>query len=159
MRAYKTLGLVIVGSFCFLTSCRAKRQDVQKTESIETFKEVKEFYRDTTLYTPKAETSLTLPVAILNNNGSTKPRTFTQKNGNATAKITTHGDSVTITATCDSLALRAQIKRELIREATARSDVERTKTHSGYSLFNLILAFVCGVLVGAIITFIIKIFT
>lgn len=159
MRLYKILGLVMVGFlFCFLASCRAKRQDVQKTEKTETFKEYKEFFRDTTIYTPKTETSLKLPVSMLTSpqTPNSKPQIYTQRNGNATARIEIRTDTVTVTATCDSLALRAQIKRELTREATARSDVERTESHSGYTLWQVITGFLIGFVLGAVITFIIK---
>ena len=159
---YKTL-VLLVCFCCFLTSCRTTRQDVQKsTSTTETIIQEKETYRDTVLYTPKAETSLKIPVSDLvfkqGLNSISKPKTYTQKNGNATAKIKIQHDTITLTATCDSLAIVAKIKQELQREvsATARSDVENSSTTTGYSLFHVLLAFIIGLFIGAIVVFILK---
>ncbi|MDN3673081.1 hypothetical protein QWY99_08475 [Flavobacterium branchiarum] len=160
---YKTIVLVLVCLCCFLTSCRTSRQETQKHTSIaETIILQKETYRDTVLFTPKAETSLKIPVTELvfkeGLNSISKPKTFTQKNGNATAKIIIQQDTVMIIATCDSLALVAKIKKELYKatSAKARSDVENTKTKTGYSLFDLLMAFLIGLSLGAVTTFILK---
>lgn len=159
---YKTIVLVFVCLLCFLTSCRAIRQESQKnTSTSESYFQQKETFRDTVLFAPKSETSLKIPVSELvfkqGLNDILKPKILTQKNGNATAKISIIKDTVTVTATCDSLAIVAKIKKELQREikATARSNVE-TSTKSSYSLLDVLRAFVIGVLLGAAITFTLK---
>lgn len=162
----KFLLICFVVVFCFLTSCRtAVRQETQKiTTSSESIIEQKETYRDTTLYTPKTETSLKIPVTELvfkpGLNTVSKPKTFTQKNGNATAKIEIQPDGIVVTATCDSLAIVAKIKKELYSEikATARSDTQNSNKKTGYSLFDVLGAFLIGLLVGAVVTFILKTF-
>ena len=149
-----------------MTSCRtAVRQETQKIiTSSESIIEQKETYRDTTLYTPKTETSLKIPVTELvfkpGLNTVSKPKTFTQKNGNATAKIEIQPDGIAVTATCDSLAIVAKIKKELYSEikATARSDTQNSNKKTGYSLFDVLRAFLSGLFVGAAVTFILKTF-
>jgi hypothetical protein len=160
---YKTIVLVFVCLCCFLTSCRTTRQESQKsTSTTESFIQQKETYRDTVLFAPKAETSLKIPVSELvfksSLNSVSKPKIFTQKNGNATAKIKIQDDTITVTATCDSLAIVAKIKKELQREIieTARSNVENKNSETGYSLFELLKAFLIGLLVGAAVTFTLK---
>lgn len=164
-KMYKTIVLVLVCLCCFLTSCRSKRQDIQKsTSTTESFIEQKETYRDTILFAPKSETSLKIPVNELvfkqGLNTISKPKTFTQKNGNATAKVEISPTDITVTATCDSLAIVAKIKQQLYKEisATARSDIENSKSKSGYTFFDIILWFIVGVFLGAVVMFLLKTF-
>jgi hypothetical protein len=163
IKMYKTIVLVCVCLCCFLSSCRTSRQEIQKnTTTATTLIEQRETYRDTTLFTPKAETSLTIPASELvfkpSLNDVLKPKTFTQKNGNATAKVEILPTGLTITATCDSIAMVAKIKQELQREisATARSNTENNNKKTGHSLFDVLLAFITGLLLGAAATFILK---
>ncbi|MGM8362132.1 hypothetical protein ACSV4D_09480 [Flavobacterium sp. ARAG 55.4] len=161
---------VLVFVCCFLTSCRSVRQETQKsTSTTETIIQQKESYRDTVLFTPKAETSLKIPVNELafkeGLNSISRPKVFTQKNGNATAKVEITPTDLTVTAICDSLAIAAKIKQELRSQisATARSDVGNQTTKSGYNLLDIIVAFLTGLSIGLslmyIITFIRKIFS
>ena len=160
---YKTIVLVFVCLCCFLTSCRTSRQESQKnTSTSESLIVQKESYRDTVIFTPKAETSLKIPVSELvfkqGLNNVSKPKTFTQKNGNATAQVKIRHDTITVTATCDSIALRAKIKQELNKEisATARSDTQNSTQKRGYSFIDLITAFLLGLVIGAGVMFILK---
>ncbi|MDX6187986.1 hypothetical protein SGQ83_01375 [Flavobacterium sp. Fl-318] len=162
---YKTIVLVLVCLCCFLASCRSTRQDSQnKISTTESSILQKETYRDTVLFTPKTETSLKIPVTELvfksGLNGISKPKKFTQKNGNATAKIRIEHDTVTITATCDSLAIVARIKQELQREitTTARSDTQNNTKKTGYSFIDVIRAFLVGLAIGASVIFFLKTF-
>lgn len=160
---YKTIVLVFVCLCCFLTSCRTSRQETQKSNTTtESYIQQKESYRDTLLFTPKAETSLKIPVTELvfkqGLNSISKPKVYTQKNGNATAKINIQHDTLTVTATCDSLAMVAKIKKEIYRSVseTARSDVENNKSKVGYTVFDIILWFIVGLFIGAVVVFILK---
>lgn len=162
---YKTIVLVFVCLCCFLTSCRTSRQEIQKsTATTESTIEQKETYRDTILFAPKAETSLKIPVTELvfkqGLNDVSKPKTFTQKNGNATAKVEITPTDITVTATCDSLAIVAKIKQELQREisATARSDTQNSTKKTGYSFIDLVRVFLYGLVTGASAMFILKTF-
>lgn len=162
---YKTIVLVLVCLCCFLTSCRSTRQDSQKnTSTTESSILQKETYRDTILFAPKAETSLKIPVTELvfkqGLNSTSKPKTFTQKNGNATAKVEITPTDITVTATCDSLAIVAKIKQELQREisATAQSDTQNTTKKTGYSFIDLVRVFLCGLVIGASVMFLLKTF-
>lgn len=162
---FKLLLVCFIVVFCFLSSCRSKRQETQKvTSTTETNIQQKETYRDTTLFTPKVETSLQIPVSELvfkkGLNDVSKPKTFVQKNGNATAKVEISRHYLIVTATCDSIALRAKIKQELLREikATARSDTQNNKKDTGYSLLDVVKWFLIGLVVGAAVMFILKTF-
>ena len=162
---YKTIVLVFVCLCCFLTSCRTSRQESQKnTSTSESLIVQKESYRDTVIFTPKAETSLKIPVSELvfkqGLNNVSKPKTFTQKNGNATAQVKVRHDTITVTATCDSIALRAKIKQELYKEisATARSDTQNRTKKTGYSFIDLVRVFLYGLVTGASALFILKTF-
>lgn len=160
---YKTIVLVFVCLCCFLTSCRTSRQESQKnTSTSESLIVQKESYRDTVIFTPKAETSLKIPVSELvfkqGLNNVSKPKTFTQKNGNATADVKIRHDTITVTATCDSIALRAKIKQELYKEisATARSYTQNKNKNTGYPLFIVLIIFLVGIVIGGAVMFILK---
>lgn len=160
---YKTIVLVFVCLCCFLTSCRTSRQESQKiTSTTDSFIQQKETYRDTVIITPKTETSLKIPVSELVFKGGVnsvlKPKTYTQKNGNATAKIQIRGDTLTATATCDSLAIVAKIKKELRREinTTARSNIKNNKAKTGYTFFDIILWSLLTFILGFVICCILK---
>ena len=148
--------------FVFLTSCRATRQETQKTTSTtENFFEKRESYRDTVLFAPKSETSLkisTNDVFKQDLNGVSKPKIFTQKNGNATAKVRIERDTLFVTATCDSLALRAKIKSELQKEfsASSKDQVTELSKETGYNFIDIITFFIAGLVIGFVGTITIK---
>ena len=110
-------------------------------------------YKDTIVIAPKSETSLKIPVSELvfkeDLKAISKPKYFTQKNGNATAKIKIVHDTITVTATCDSLAIVAKIKSELLKQTSnsKTNDSNSTKQKSGFSFWNLIIAFILGIIV------------
>lgn len=149
---YKKIGLLLVlFCSCFLISCRVTRQEVKKTETQEVATSEKVVsYKDTTIIAPKSETSLKIPVseiAFKNNlKDNSKPRVYTQKNGNATAKLKIVHDTITITATCDSLAIVAKIKSEFQKQANSSktNNQENSKQKSGFSFWDLIIAFTLG---------------
>ncbi|MDA6068643.1 hypothetical protein NJT12_03330 [Flavobacterium sp. AC] len=157
---YKTTLLIAFVCFCFLTSCRSKRQESQKVDTtIETTKESIVSYKDTIVYAPKSETSLKIPVSDLSFkpdlNNLQKPKVFTQKNGNATAKIEIVPDGIVITATCDSLAIAAKIKSKLEKEYRLKEKADQSKTDikTGYTLFDLFVALLVGFIIGLALKF------
>jgi ABC-type transporter Mla maintaining outer membrane lipid asymmetry permease subunit MlaE len=121
---------------------------------------IKETYRDTVFYTPKAETNLTIPASELTFkqelNEVSKTKTYVSRNGNATAKATVSPQGVSIIATCDSLAMAAKIKSEYQKELSKQNNITESseKSTTGYTLFNLITGFFVGVVVGCIGCFI-----
>jgi hypothetical protein len=158
---YKTILLITLVCFCFLTSCRSKRQETQKVETtIETNHEKIVTYKDTILFTPKSETSLKIPTSDLvfkpSLNKVEKPKIFTQKNGNATAKVRVVLDSIFITATCDSLTIAAKIKTKFEKEYWSKEKADQSKINSqtGWTLFDLFVA----VIVGFVICYVLKLF-
>ncbi|MRX70271.1 hypothetical protein GJU42_20035 [Flavobacterium resistens] len=151
IKMYKTILLITLVCFCFLTSCRSKRQETQKVETtIETNHEKIVTYKDTILFTPKSETSLKIASSELvfkpRLNKVEKPKIFTQKNGNATAKVEILPDHISVTATCDSLAIVAKIKNQFEKEY--RNKLLRDNTQSskqkGFTFLNMLLMFIIG---------------
>lgn len=149
---YKKISLLLVlFCSCFLISCRVTRQEVKKTETQEVITSEKVVtYKDTIVLAPKSETSLKIPINELvfkdNLKANLKPRVYTQKNGNATAKLKIVHDTITITATCDSLAIVAKIKSEFQKQANSSktNNQENSKQKSGFSFWDLIIAFTLG---------------
>jgi hypothetical protein len=158
--------ICVVFACCFLTSCRSSmRQETQKTDTKSaTVSEKVVSYSDTILFAPKAETSLKIPVSELvfkgGLNADSKPRIYTQKNGQAKAKITILRDTITVTASCDSLAIVAKIKKELQTQANTQSSNSESETlkKTGYTLWDIIIAVISGLVIGFIIGFIVKTF-
>ena len=151
MKSKITLLFMFVVLSCFLSSCRAKRQEIQK-ESIKTASITSNLvsYKDTLLFTPKSETSLKIAVSETafkdGLNKDFKPKVFSQKNGNATVKIKIVHDTITANCDCDSLAIVAKIKFQLQKEKlTSESDKsDEVKVTKGFTLINVIIAFVLG---------------
>lgn len=149
----KALILLIICVSCLLSSCRVTRQEIQKTEN-ETIveKEKTVSYKDTTLFAPKAETSLKIPISEIGFKNDLKPIlkpvNYSKKNGQANIKLQIVHDTIYATATCDSVALRAQIRSEILKEFSnkTKNNIESNKTKTGYTFFDLILAFCAGFL-------------
>ncbi len=142
-------------SCCFLTSCRSSklRQETQKVElKSENTVENVTTYEDTIIFAPKAETSFKIPVNQLDFkpglNGNKKPIYFKQKNAQATAKFKMDNDTISVTATCDSLAIVAKIKKQLQKQTSNNSSNSTSNTlnkqSTGYSIWEIIVAFVVG---------------
>lgn len=152
MKMYKKIALLLVlFCSCFLISCRTTRQEVKKTETQnQTTSEKVVSYKDTIVVAPKSETSLKIAVAEIafkpGLNTNSKPRIYTQRNGNATAKIKIVHDTITVTATCDSLAIVAKIKSELLKESNSSktNDSENLKQTKGFSFWDVIGVFIIG---------------
>lgn len=156
-------------SCCFLTSCRtSQRQETQKTEiKSETTSENIVTYQDTTLYAPKSETVIKIPKRFLDStaarsNGSKKPVYYSQTNGQATAKFRSENDTIYITATCDSLAIVAKIKKQLKNSKTNNSISDKQtsdeKVTSGYSFIEVFGYSVLALIIGFVICFLLKTF-
>jgi hypothetical protein len=150
--------VLIMCSMLFLSSCRAKRQEVQNTSTnTELTTTAKETYRDTIIWAPKSETTLQIPLEDLSPfknglNGVSKPKIFTQKSGNATAKVTVSPQGLTVHTTCDSLAIAAKIKAELLRVSKTEQTKEDTniKKSTGYTFVHVVGYFLLGVVIGAL---------
>lgn len=157
--------LVFICFVVFLTSCRSTRQETQKTETYsEKTSEKVVSYKDTTLFAPKAETSIKIPISDLTFkgqlNGVSKPLVYSQKNAQAQVKLRIVHDTIYAVATCDSLALVAKIRNELQKEHSANSTKieSESKDKTGFSFFQIGLAFLFGLFCRSIIGFLIKIF-
>lgn len=142
--------LVFVFS-CLLSSCRATRQEIQKTETTTQVTSEKQVtYKDTTVFAPKAETNLKIPLSelVFKNplNADSKPIIYTQKNGQANVKLKIVHDTIQVTATCDSLAIVAKIKSEFEKqtENTNTNNNKETIKKKGFTFWNILIAFLCG---------------
>jgi hypothetical protein len=147
----KTLLLLVFVFSCLLSSCRATRQEIQKTETkTQVTSEKLVTYKDTTVFAPKAETNLKIPLSelVFKNplNANSKPIIYTQKNGQANVKLKIVHDTIQVTATCDSLAIVAKIKSEFTKqtENTNTNNNKQTTKKRGFTFWNILIAFLCG---------------
>lgn len=149
-----------------LGACRSTRQVTQTKETIAGSSSVKfTKYRDTILQAPGSSTGFQLPLNALAKcpDGSTPKsvdKTYTQKNGNATAKVVIKHDTITVTAECDSVALAAKIRQDFERNDSLSITKENSSSEktTGYVFWDLVKAFGCGFLACIIILFILKIY-
>lgn len=153
MKSILRLFLVV---FCFaLVACSGSKQVVQSESNKEVLKEHKIFYKDTLILTPSSLAEIKIPAKELEDR---TPRTYHTQNGNASADVQILHDTIKVTAKCDSLAIRAQIKQELIRESEKQSTDNSVQEHTGVSRFTLYLYAFIGFVVGIVAGVIIKIF-
>ncbi len=150
-----------------LGSCVSKKQVTQSTESVkESTGIVTEKYRDTLFHTQKVSTTFGVPIPSfakcadgtpISTAMNTKPIVRTQKNGNATAKVKIVHDSIFITAECDSIALRAQIKSEFegqYRKESVKENIDtKKKTGTGFfgGMLQILIALAVGFVLGKLI--------
>lgn len=170
MKTYKNI-ILLIPIFCLcLTACRVSRQVVKTSDSVTSgISETKISYRDTTMYTQKVSTSFKLPISDFKKcpeepfkqslNVFKEPKTYTQKNGNAKAIVRVEHDTITITAECDSIALKAKIRNEYQKQMYSKLDKysnelkEELKTN-WYMVIGLwILAFIAGFLSRTLIKY------
>ncbi len=161
MKAFNKWILFLPAICLLLTACRTTRQVAKNTEStINQVTESKVNYRDTIFYTPKSETSITIPVSDFKKCPETdfktvlktisEPKTYTQKNGNATATVKVLHDTLTVTAECDSIALAAKIKQEYYKDYLEKVKLndqyvqEQTKTNWQMVIALVVIAFIAG---------------
>lgn len=167
MKIYKNI--LILSSICLvLGACRTTRQVIQTKESLKENTTVKKTsYQDTIFYTQKSSANLQIPITSLGFdkkclNAISTPfksnlnQVFKQKNGNATATAQVVDDQLIITADCDSIALRAKIKKEFEAlysnyQKTSNSEKEE-KTTTNYWLWGslIAIAFVAGFITSKI---------
>lgn len=170
MQTSKILTLVILFFvYLSLTSCRSVRQERQSLEEkTEIITEKTTTYRDTIFHTKPAEASLKLPLSSFKAKETdfkgdlktfSKPLKWKQKNGNATASLEVKGDTVYISAHCDSLAIEAKIRADFESRYINTSKKEETdiKKKSGVSVFTILsligIALIVGFIAGIIIKF------
>lgn len=144
--------VVLVG--LVLCACSAKKQ-VAQHHIDRTERERVVSYRDTVFTVPGSTAELELAIAELRKDREA-PKTYESRDGNATARLIIKRDTVRVEAICDSVELRAKIKQELIRESIFKQDTRTEETHTGVSGFehwvSVIVAFVIGAVVGAILS-------
>lgn len=149
-----------------LGACRSSRQVTQTKEVITGTSTVKVTkYRDTILIAPKSSTGFQLPINTVSKcpDGSTPKsvdKTYTQRNGNAKAKVVIKHDTITVTAECDSIALAAKIRQDFESDKSQSSTVQNSSTEktTGYIFWDLVKAFGLGIIACLIILFILKIY-
>ena len=150
---------------CFLISCRATRQDVQKIEdSNDTIKSKVVSYKDTLIIAPKSETSIKMPISETvikpGLNGVSIPKVFSQKNGNATLKIRVVHDTISADCDCDTIAIKAKIKFQLEKEKikSESNKIDSSKISTGYTLFTVIIDILIAFIAGMVVCWILKFF-
>lgn len=156
---------LIATLFLFLvSSCRAVRHEVDKqnqTSEQVTTRNQSVTFKDTVFHVPSSTTTIALPMEVLRQPDSasfigakkSQPKSFVQSNGQATVSVKLTPQGIEATAECDSLAIRAQVRRELIQEFEKEVDTNNVSSKtSEVSIYYLSLA----VLLGAIITLVIQ---
>ncbi|WP_281683427.1 hypothetical protein [Zunongwangia profunda] len=144
--------------FCFtLVACGGTHKVTQSETNKETFREHTVSYKDTVFTIPAAQTRLIIPKVEFEK-VTLKSRNFESKNGNATARLTIDNDAVYVSAECDSIALAAQIKQELLREVSTTSNESSSTEKRGVSRFMLILYIILAAVVGFVAGVIAKTF-
>lgn len=168
MKTFNKLILFLPALCLLLTACRTSRQVVKSSEvKTNEVTESRVTYTDTVFYTKKAETSLTLPISELKKfsetdfktllNTDSKPKSYTQKNGNATATIKVFRDTITVTAECDSIALEAKMKNKYFNRYLEDVKIndkfveEQTKLNWQLIIALVVIAFVAGFVTKSLI--------
>ncbi len=160
MKIFNTILFLVV--LFVLGACRANRQVTQTKETIIGSSSVRfTKYRDTILHAPGSSTGFQLPLSALAKcpNGSapkSADKTYTQKNGNATAKVVIKHDTITVTAECDSVALAAKIRQDFEKNdfsSVKNSDRSETVTKTNFwdGLVSILIALAVGFVLGKII--------
>lgn len=168
MKAFNLLILSILA--LIFTSCRSVRQESKNSETItEIAIETSTTYRDTVFYTPKSETSIKMPIsAILERSFNNdlkdfekgyQPHIISQKNGNATARVRIEKDTIKVEAECDSIAMKAQIRKDVERQyqSTQKKEENQKQEKTGFTIWDIISWCGIAVSIGFILGKIIKI--
>lgn len=168
MKAFNLLILSILA--LIFTSCRSVRQESKNSETItEIAIETSTTYRDTVFYTPKSETSIKMPIsAILERSFNNdlkdfekgyQPHIISQKNGNSTARVRIEKDTIKVEAECDSIAMKAQIRKDVERQyqSTQKKEENQKQEKTGFTIWDIISWCGIAVSIGFILGKIIKI--
>ncbi|MGL4331763.1 MAG: hypothetical protein ACRCSR_03020, partial [Bacteroidales bacterium] len=155
VRSEKLLLAGIMLLALFVTSCRTTREEAtileqrEKTELIERLE-----VTQSTIAIPKSEVRMEIPMENLRNlpyNAS-----YADKNGQAGVNVKIRGDTLLVTATCDSLQREVErLSKEMIRirsdTLSFEKDSIKTRSSTVQTLFNWYLS---GLLSGFIILFV-----
>jgi hypothetical protein len=154
----KKISFVLV-VLIFLSSCRSTKQEVQES-TLDTSKERVVTYRDTIIYTEPSKTELSVSIAdLLASAGqlqtdgrlSQSDGRLSQTNGNATVKLGVKDNRIIATAYCDSIALKAKIKREVLRDMVLKTNNNSKTTKISLPWTYYLLAFGCGFALATIL--------
>lgn len=146
------LNLVLI--FLFI-GCTSTKKVVEQSDKKEVVKEHIVSFKDTTFVTPRATSIIRVPFEKIVKQYDTVfvPQVIKQTNGNATAKLIIKRDTILVTADCDTIALTAKIKKEVVKNYERASSVKNEKiTKSrGFSIWQYISAIAVSFLLGYII--------
>ena len=121
-------------------------------------------YHDTVLTAPRREVSLQLPLKVfktplndcpkkvlIRKDKRDKPIVYTQRNGHAQVRVQVQHDTLRVTAVCDTLKIKAQMKRILEKEwrSRERTQAEKNERTRGIGLFLVILYVLIAFILGA----------
>lgn len=167
MKTFRAVSYLLL-AISFFTSCRSVRQESKNSETImEITTETKTSYRDTIFYTPKSETSIKVPIsAILEKSFNNdlkdfekgyQPHIISQKNGNATARVRIEKDTIKVEAECDSIAMKAQIRKDVEKQyqSTQKKQENQKQEKTGFTIWDILswcgVAVLAGFVLGKII--------
>jgi len=157
--------IILLLLLSFLTfSCKSTKAVHEKEVTTVTNKELVVTYKDTTIYVPKVSTSLSVPLSEFTNvninDKVLEPKLFSNNNGRAKVNLEIKDNEVIVTADCDSLAIRAQIRSELRKEYSDKylKDFEEIKKTRGVSFITMVLYLIMTLSFGLIAGYLIKTF-
>lgn len=148
----KTFLLIVLFIGCE-TVKNVAQKETQKTEKEHIVK-----YVDTVFVTPKSTAKISIPKKIFVYKTDTihqtdtiyKTKTIKYRQGNAVAKVIIKKDTVFVYAECDTIKIKAKIRRELIRELKENNtNKEATETKKkGISIWVFIISIIASFSVG-----------
>ena len=142
----KTFLLILLFIGC-KTVKNVAEKETQKTEKEHIVK-----YVDTVFVTPKSTAKISIPKKIFVYKTDTiyKTKTIKQRQGNATVKVVVERDSIFVVAECDTIKIKAKIKKELIKEfkeSNTNKELNETKK-KGVSIWVFIISIIASFSVG-----------
>lgn len=152
-----------------IIGCSSSKETTTKQETTATLKEHVVTYKDTTFTVPTSTASLriskrhfvTVPQSSKKDSIKIQfPKHFTKTTGRATANATITKDTVFVDCECDSIAMRAKLKQELIKEITTQeiNNNHKQVKKKGVSIFSLVLYCIAFLVVGAVAGYLIRLF-
>lgn len=150
---FKTLLKTLLIALLF-ANCRTVKNIKQENTNSSTKEHIVK-YTDTVFKTPKSKAQINLPRTVFIQKYDTvfKTKVIKQKQGNATAKIIIKHDTVILTAECDTIKIKAKIKKELKKETAIKenSKTEKTNKKKGISIQTTLLAIIAAFAIGYLI--------
>ena len=113
---------------------------------------------DTTIFIPKENTDLFIPIKRAEFKSYIKPKVYTQKKGRARVTVKLDSTGITATSSCDSIAKTISFYKKQVTESRQEvNDLKTTVTKkTGYSRLELILYMIASSIFSFLASYFIK---